>query len=441
MADRYVYHGGSNTSPYDNWAKAATTLTSALSGSAAGDDFWIASDHSESTAGAVTLTFPGTSASPNRCISVNRAGSTPPVAADILAGGVVTTTGANTITVAGSAYVYGLTFNCGTGSSAASMTLANSANNNQVFDTCAFNLVNTAAGSRIVPGGSTAAACEWTNCTLSVGATQQGLNTATGGSFSWNNKPGSTAITGATLPTTLIATAGTTKNSVTFSGLDLSALGSGKTLIASQNATIRIVNCKLGSSVTVATTPTNAPAAGTRLIGSHDTTNVRRDEIYDYKGTLTTETTIKRTAGASDGTTAYCWKVVTTANAKRTFPFETFEGAVWNTTLSSLTLTVHTVTDNVTLTDAEIWVEVEYLGSGSTPVTTLITDANATVLTGASNQTSDSGESWTTTGLTTPVKQKLEVTFTPAMVGPIRWRVKVAKASTTVYIDPNVDVA
>ncbi len=43
MANRYVYTGGSNTSPYDTWAKAATTLVSAISGSAAGDDFWVAS--------------------------------------------------------------------------------------------------------------------------------------------------------------------------------------------------------------------------------------------------------------------------------------------------------------------------------------------------------------------------------------------------------------
>lgn len=439
MANRYVNSvGGSNTSPYDTWAKGATTLTTAITGSAAGDDFWVASDHAESTAGAVTLSFPGTSASPNRCMSVNRAGTAPPVAADILAGASVTTTGANGITINGTFYAYGLAFNCGTGATAASLTVANSNNNTQVFEACSFNLVTTATGSRINVGSQSTVHTFLNNCTVSFGNASQQF-TVTSGRWTWINKPGSVAITGATIPTTLVGSTSVIVP-VMFSGLDLSALGSGKTLFSAFAGPVSIVNCKLGASVTVATAPTQSSGQGVRVIGSSDTTNVERNEIYTYAGTLTTETTIKRTAGASDGTTAFTWKVVTTANAKRTFPFETFEGAVWNTSLVSKTLTVHVITDNVTLTDAEIWVEVEYLASGSTPVTTLITDANATVLTGAANQTSDSGEAWTTTGLGTPLKQALAVTFTPAMVGPIRWKVKVAKASATVYIDPNVDV-
>lgn len=179
------------------------------------------------------------------------------------------------------------------------------------------------------------------------------------------------------------------------------------------------------------------------VIGCHSTTNVRRDERYQYQGTLTTETTIIRTGGASDGTTAFSWKIVPTVNNKRDFPFETFEGTLWNTaTGAAKTLTVHTVCDNVTLTDAEVWLEVEYLASSATPVSSLLTDANATVLTTAANQAT-STETWTTTGLVTPVRQKLEVTFTPQMAGPIRWKVKVARATATpaIYVCPKADLA
>lgn len=436
MANRYVYTGGSNTSPYDTWAKAATTLTTAISGSAAGDDFWVASDHAESTAGAITLSFPGTATAPNRIMSVDRAGSTPPVGADVLAGASVSSSGNTSITIGGSyIYMYGLTFNAGVGgTTTANLTLTQGGN--RVYEACAFNIATTGASSRII-NSFTDTKTECINCTVSFGSTSQGLNITTG-NFHWRNKPGSTAITGATLPTTLAPNSSTstlgTKN--VFSGLDLSALGSGKTLIAAGSTGFDIINCKLDAAVTISGTPGFNYNPGIRVLGSGSAGIVRREEIYLYQGTLTTETTIKRTAGASDGVTAYSWKIVTTANSKRTAPFETFDGAIWNTTTGSAkTLTIHTVTDNVTLTDAEIWLEVEYLGSSATPVSTLITDANATVLTTAANQAT-STEAWTTTGLGTPVYQKLEVTFTPQMAGLFRWKVRVAKASTTVYVCP-----
>jgi hypothetical protein len=114
----------------------------------------------------------------------------------------------------------------------------------------------------------------------------------------------------------------------------------------------------------------------------------------------------------------------------------------WNeTTGSSITVTIETVTDNVTLTDAEAWIEVEYLGTSGFPLGIWTSDriANATLGTPA-NQTSSS-ETWTTTGLATPVKQKLAVSFTPQEKGLIRARVAVAKASTTMYYDPLLTVS
>lgn len=440
MAARYVYSGAAGTGTGADWTNAHTTLAAAITASSGGDTFYVAHDHAESQASALTLTFKAAYPTADTVLCVNRAGSVPPVAADITTGATVTTTGANGISLGGCCYGEGLTFNVGTGSSAASITFNNSSNQRQRFKNSAFNLVTTSSSSRINACPGAGNITEWDGCTVSFGATGQGISVA--GLFSWVNKPGGVGVTGATIPTNLFL--GTSGNQVScvVSGVDLSASGSGKTLVAGASSftQYKFVNCKLGASVTVAGTPDTNGFVD--IIGCHSSGNVRRDERYRYGGTLTTETTIKRTAGASDGVTAYSWKVVTTANAKRTFPFETFEGALWNSsTGSSKTLTVHVVTDNVTLTDAEIWLEVEYLGSSGSPVTTLITDANATVLTTAANQTSDSSEAWTTTGLTTPVKQKLEVTFTPQMAGPIRWRVKVAKASTTVYVCPKADLS
>jgi hypothetical protein len=156
--------------------------------------------------------------------------------------------------------------------------------------------------------------------------------------------------------------------------------------------------------------------------------------------TLTTESVIKRTGGASNGTTGYSWKIVSTANNEFVLPFETFEGFLWNEdTGAAKTLTVHTVTDNVTLKDNEIWLEVEYLGNASYPLSSLIDNGSNVLAAGASQATST--ETWTTTGLVTPVKQKLEVTFTPQMKGLIRWKVKYAKISSTVYICPKAELS
>ena len=48
---------GSNTSPYDTWAKGATAIQTLLTAYTAGDEIWVAHDHAESGAGAdVTLT-------------------------------------------------------------------------------------------------------------------------------------------------------------------------------------------------------------------------------------------------------------------------------------------------------------------------------------------------------------------------------------------------
>jgi hypothetical protein len=96
------------------------------------------------------------------------------------------------------------------------------------------------------------------------------------------------------------------------------------------------------------------------------------------------------------------------------------------------------VTDGVTLTDKEAWLEVEYPGTSGFPVSSFASD-KAGILASAANQTSSS-VTWTTTGLSGPVKQKLAVTLTPQEKGVIRARVMLAKASTTLWYCPKCEV-
>jgi len=67
MADIYVYDAGSNTSPYDTAAKAATSLETAVSARGSGEKILMDYRHREDLSGGVTYT-PGTSSSTDACI-------------------------------------------------------------------------------------------------------------------------------------------------------------------------------------------------------------------------------------------------------------------------------------------------------------------------------------------------------------------------------------
>ena len=80
------------------------------------------------------------------------------------------------------------------------------------------------------------------------------------------------------------------------------------------------------------------------------------------------------------------------------------------------------------------------LGSGSFPISTFANDAKADTLATAAKQTTSS-VTWTTTGLTTPVKQKLSKAVTISEKGLVRISIKLAKASTTMYVCPKIAVS
>ena len=421
MANRYVYHSGSNTSPYDTWAKAATTLTTALTGSAAGDIFYVAHDHVQSTAGAVTLTAIGTIANPNFIYCVDRGGTVPPVSADLRTTGVITSTGANSINTAGFAYCYGLKFNAATsGSPTVSQT-------NWTFDSCAWTIGTTGGVNFRVTNVT------FLNTTIAFGSTSDQI-AVNNGRFVWKNTP--SAIAGAVFPTNLFATIAGLAG-VYLQGVDLSALGSGKQIF-NTNTDNFLIDCKLGASVTLAATPTVlAPRYYSIRSDSSGTNYV--NGMVSYQGTLTTETTIVRTGGASDGTTPFAWKIITTANTKWPYPhhFESPPISIWNdTTGASKTITIEgTWGGGAVPNNDEIWIECEYLGDASYPRGLFANSGKADNLAAASACTSSS-ETWG--GSTSEFK--MQVTITPQMKGPITAVVKVAKASSTFYIDPKITI-
>ena len=163
--------------------------------------------------------------------------------------------------------------------------------------------------------------------------------------------------------------------------------------------------------------------------------------IHTYAGVIVSETTYVMTGGANDGTNGISWKLVSGADTEWPVEvIETDEIVRWNeTTGSAITVTVNTLTDNVTLTDVDIELEIQYLGTSGRPLGTFTSSGNTNTLSSGTSLTTTS-ETWVTSGLGTPVKQKMVLTFTPQEKGFIHAKVRLFKASTTVYVDPKLVV-
>ncbi len=200
---------------------------------------------------------------------------------------------------------------------------------------------------------------------------------------------------------------------------------------------LELYRCRLGSGLTLSGTYLSPGAGYVKLIECDHGANYVRQAKHDYNGTLTEDTV--RVRDNSDST--YSHKLVSSANTKFYSPLRSFPVARLNVTEgSAITVRVDVLTDGVTLTDGEFWIEVNYLGSASYPLGSLASSAKADILAAASNLATSS-EGWTTTDLSTPVKQYATVTFTPQKTGIIEITACLAKASTTVYVDPDATVS
>jgi hypothetical protein len=433
MANWFVRSLATGTGAGTSWTNATTTIAAAITLGAAGDTYFIADDHAETSTSTITLTFKGTVTAPDTVLCADHLVTTP-TSTDLKTTGQVTTTGtAAAITLKGFFYLYGVTFTCGTGASTQFIQLGNAGNYRQTFEACLF----------VLPGSSNAAVninasglgiVRWVNSKVNFAVVGMGINIQNG-SFEWVNT--ATAIQGSTFPTTLLQLV--SPGHCRLEGVDLSALGSGKTIAGLVNiptANSLLKDCKLGASVTIVSNQTNQFSGRFDVIRCDSGNTNYRNESYMLTGTQTTETTIVRTGGATDGTTGFSHKIVTNADAVKLQPYELLPIAIWNDTVgSSQTITVEAIASAV-LNNDECWMEVEYLGDASFPIGSLASTYKTNILaTGAANTTSTATWGGALTG-----KFKMAVTITPQQKGPITVYVKVAKASTTVYIDPFITV-
>lgn len=441
MATYFVASGGSNTSPYDTWAKAATSLATALAAATAAGDVIVVQYNAVPSGDAelsadTTYTFAGDiwllSAS-------NDGGSSYTPTAMGTGNWIGNSTTNRTVSFGGNdrrAYVWGLTLRTA-GSTADRIDLNGSAGGQFAFENCYLWGGNTASSDAIRLNSSGAGCTKLIDCTWRFGSTSSTVSSngtvdIVGGSIT---NAGST-------PTTLFALSGITIINVT--GMDLSLITGTLVGNAQVSAGLFFERCKFGSGVTVLASQTSNPTRGSPWVWLSDCNSGDTHGIfgyYDGTGSVVSDTGIYFTSGAA----AQSWKIVTTANATATNPFVTPWVDLYNTGTSAITPYFEILRDgsSTAYKDHEVWAE--FSAKVTSGFTTATSSSDAATLanritSGGSDQAAGAGlGSWTgESGTAWSGKCDSGSSITPAEAGAIRGRIVVAAASTTVYVDPQI---
>lgn len=401
MANYYLRSSdGSDASDGLSWANAKATLAGVFAACSAGDTVFVSDDHAETQATAMTLTSPGTAASPVRVLCVDDTSDPEPPTALSTTATITTTTNAG-LSIGGFAYFYGITFSCGTGGSSATFQIGTVGSPGMlIFDSCKLKLGTSGGTNSVInfhgnSSGSDDSIVELINTTYDGSVTQHGLRV--GCKFIWRNTPN--ALVGSLGYTTLFNQPASFIPVAEIIGVDLSALGSGKNLVnvgSASHGRWTFIDCKLGSSVALATG--SIPGQGgpdvTFINCDSADTNYRYHKQV-YQGTITQETTIVRTGGASDGTTPVSRKMVSTANSKFFSPLVSDWVGVWEEEAFTPIVLVDIIHfGSAALKDDEAWLEVEVLATSGFPLGVFGSDRMASILGTPSNQDS-SGSVWT----------------------------------------------
>jgi hypothetical protein len=164
----------------------------------------------------------------------------------------------------------------------------------------------------------------------------------------------------------------------------------------------------------------------------------------NYFGDVLSSGSIYRTSGGTVESANTGWLVTTNASCVEAAPFYTpwIYGTVAST--GSKTFDIYTTNDTADFTDAEVWIEIQYLATSDIATWTLASDHRTNITTSAAAQTDDVTSTWNGSGPSFTYMQKLSVAATIGETGQYRARVVVGKASIAgsafFYVDPKVTV-
>ncbi len=401
----------------------------------AGNSFYAHNTHSEVQTTALTLTSPGTLASPTYTASVGT-GAVPPTS--VTAGATISTTGASNITINGSvgASYEGITFQAGNAGSAANISLMGGSSMDLRYRSCGFTLNNTNVNSTINLAASASGVAIFDSPTFTFGSTSQGFAGSTFVSRVEINNP----TFAGSVPTTLFVSY---PSFLTLLGGDLNAFSAGKTLFgaATSQGVVVVQDCKLNASVTKSATPTNANAAIYYVRSDSAATNYITGKDH-YAGTLTTDIVTVRTGGASAGT-PISWKVIPTTNCKWMFPFVCVPLRTVINPLVSANLTLRlrgTWSGGAVPTNRDCWMTLDYLGTSGFPLGVINTGTVASNLASSSPHTADTTSVWGAGGTTNFYMETILSSPQPLIAGSINVWIYVGASSGTFWFDPLVSL-
>ena len=450
MTDRYVDSAALGANNGTSWANAWTSLRSALAPSVAGDRVFVASGHYELEAVSGSFNWSAGSSihNPIQIISADKTSGAPPTTYQKGAT-FQTTTVQLTPCTSGCPFYKGMKFIAGNGASAVNFVAQTSTGTGfyrAVFDDCDLQLGSSDAGARFYLSQHSGEGPFYKNTRFKFGNAGQRMewgNFSTGGFL--RVEGGGIDPAGAS-PTILLSYSGMQNAKIEFDGFDASHLATSAALLAFMSGEARratFANVKLPPSWSGSPVATiSKPASWVSLFNCDGAnTNYKLWHKSTY-GEVRDETTLVKTGGASDGVTPIAWQMAGASWVG--YPSGALQSppiAKWNeTTGTPITVTVDVLHDSVTaLTDQDMWLEVTYLSESGSPLG-VWTD-NRKGMTAAASAHPASSETWNTTGMTNPNKQKLEVTFTPQQKGFIVARAHLGVAAKTVYVDPLLQVA
>lgn len=445
MADYFVSNSGSNTSPYDTWAKAATSLQTALTAASTNGDRVIIQYNAVPSGDAeiaanVTYTI---GANISIISASNDGGSswTPtPMNFDYWIGN---STAAKNITIIGAYAVLlnGITF-LGRGNTNVIFLLGNSDGQHYEYENVCFE-TSTGTGSHIAFGGT--------------GNGFNGYAKLTNCRFKFNHANGQIRhlaqleIFGggiestSTVPTTLFSPSYSAKTGDTIiSGFDMTVCSGSNLIAASSGGAFKynFDDCKLPSTYTVfAAQPYTNKASGCALFSNCAVGDTHLNfEYADQFGTLSAVTTPYLNDGAKyDGTNPVCWKIVTTANPSFATPFVTPWIEKYHSGTSAITPYLEILRNDSTapFKNDEVWGEFSAQATAGSVLPVFKNDRRALNATGANQDVGAGLASWTgESGSAWSGKIDAGSSVTPAEIGMLRARVYVGAPNTTVYVDP-----
>lgn len=443
MATYFVSSSGSNTSPYDTWAKAATSLQTALTAASSnGDIVVIKYDGVPSGDSAVSANTTWTISADIALISASAddAGTAYTPTAMGSSYWIGTSSASYSLYFAGASkalYMYGVTMRNG-GTASCVIVPAFSGRMSLIAESCYFWTGTTNANSVVYAAYSSGSHATLRDCTLRFGHASHRLSGFSGGGI---DMIGGRVSSDGTAPSGLIAYSSTA--AVSLHGVDLSYLTN--TIIPDHIGDVQVTmsQCKLGAGVTILAAQTSAPTAGSPCVyvfDCHSGDTHLMVGYYDALGSVVSNTGTYLTAGAA----GQSWEINTTANPWFLEPFCTPWIDLYHDGTSGITPYLEVLRNNGTATkynDDEVWAEVSAKVTAGTVLPTFYTDRRGLVASAAAQADGAGTGSWTIGSSNSPASFKIDsgASLTPAETGHVRFRICVGKASVSgLYVDPQI---